>query len=152
MNEIAVDETVAADPLSVYQLISDVTRMGEWSPETLSCRWLKGADSARVGARFKGSNRNGWRRWSTTCTVTSADPGSRFAFDVDLLGVPVATWEYDITAQVGGCRVTERWIDRRPRWLEAVSPLGTGVADRSERNRATMTETLSRLKRAAEST
>jgi hypothetical protein len=152
MNEIAVDETVAADPLSVYQLISDVTRMGEWSPETLSCRWLKGADSARVGARFKGSNRNGWRRWSTTCTVTSADPGSRFAFDVDLFGVPVATWQYDITAQGGGCRVTEHWIDRRPRWLEAVSPLGTGVADRSERNRATMTETLSRLKRAAEST
>ena len=101
MKEIAVDETVAADPLTVYQLISDVSRMGEWSPETLSCRWLKGADSANVGARFKGSNRNGWHRWSTTCTVTSADPGSRFAFDVDLFGVPVASWEYDITAQGG---------------------------------------------------
>ena len=150
MKELAVDEHVGADPVSVYELISDVTRMGEWSPETTSCRWLQGADSAAVGARFKGSNRQGWHRWSTTCTVTAADPGSRFAFDVGLFGIAVATWEYEIAAQDGGCRVTERWIDRRPKWLEKVSPLGTGVGDRSERNRATMTETLSRLRRAAE--
>jgi polyketide cyclase/dehydrase/lipid transport protein len=150
MKQVAVEEVVAADPMVVYQLISDVTRMGEWSPETKSCRWLKGASSAEVGARFRGSNQNGWHRWSTTCTVTTADPGKVFAFKVDLLNTPVATWEYEITPEEGGCRVTERWTDCRPNWLEKVSPLGTGVTDRGERNRLTMSETLSRLRDAAE--
>ena len=150
MTEISVERSLAADPGIVYDLIADVTRMGQWSPETRSCRWVRGASSAKVGARFRGSNRNGWHRWSTTCTVTAADPGRRFAFDVDLFGVPVATWSYDITPEDGGSRVIERWADRRPGWLERISPVATGVRDRAERNRAGMAETLDRLRQAAE--
>ena len=150
MKQVAVEQSVAADPMVVYGLISDVTRMGEWSPETKSCRWLKGASSAEVGARFRGSNQHGWHRWSTTCTVTAAEPGKLFAFNVDLLNLPVAAWEYEITPEDGGSRVTERWTDRRATWVEKLSPLGTGVTDRAERNRSTMTETLSRLRLAAE--
>jgi uncharacterized protein YndB with AHSA1/START domain len=149
VNQLAVEEHIAADPVAVYQLISDITRMGDWSPETKSCRWVKGARSAEVGARFRGSNRNGWHRWSTTCTVTAAEPGKRFAFNVDVLGMPVATWEYEIAAAEGGCRIIERWTDRRASWLEKLSPLGTGVKDRGEHNRSTMAETLSRLRQAA---
>jgi|SRR5579872_688439 len=151
MKAVSVEERIAADPTSVYELVSDVTRMGEWSPETTSCRWVGGARSAAVGSRFKGANRHGWHRWSTTCQVIAADPGRRFAFDVNLAGIPIARWEYEIDSDDGGCRVTERWTDRRPAWLEKVSPLATGVGDREHHNRATMTETLSRLRRAAES-
>lgn len=150
MKELSVEERMSADPGSVYDLISDVTRMGEWSPETTSCRWVAGASGPAVGARFRGTNRNGWRRWSTACKVTAAEPGRRFAFEVGLLGTPVATWEYDIEPDGEGCRVVERWTDRRPAWLEKLSPLATGVGDRAERNRTTMSETLSRLRRAAE--
>lgn len=151
MRELSVEERMSADPARVYELVSDVTRMGEWSPETTSCRWVGGARSAAVGARFRGSNRHGWHRWSTTCKVTAAEPGRRFAFEVGLLGTPVATWAYDIEPDGEGCRVIERWADRRPTWLEKVSPLATGVRDRAERNRVTMGETLSRIRRAAES-
>ena len=57
---------VAAAPEKVYELVSDVTRMGEWSPETTSAEWIDGATGPAVGARFKGRNRNGVARWSTT--------------------------------------------------------------------------------------
>ena len=50
----------------------------------------------------------------------------------------------------GQSRVTERWTDRRAGGVEKLSPLGTGVTDRAERNRSTMTETLSRLRQATE--
>lgn len=150
MKEIAVDRRIEADPAVVYDLISDVTRMGQWSPETVSCRWLGGAGTAVVGARFKGSNRHGWHRWSTTCTVTAADRGRRFGFEVGLMGRVIAKWEYEIEAQGNGCLVTERWTDGRPVWMEKLSPLASGVGDRAEHNRQTMNETLTRLKQAAE--
>ncbi len=57
---------VAAPPETVYDLVADLTRMGEWSPETTEVRWLDGATQAKVGARFRGTNRNGFRRWSTS--------------------------------------------------------------------------------------
>lgn len=135
MKQLSVEQRMSADPGTVYELISDVTRMGEGSPETISCRWVSGARGAAVGAKFKGSNRHGWHRWSTTCKVTAAEPWRRFAFEVGLFGTPVATWEYDIDPESAGCRVTERRTDRRPTWLEKVSPLATGVGDRAELNR-----------------
>ena len=63
---------------TVYGLVADVTRMGEWSPETTSCRWRRQAGGAEVGARFRGANRNGWHRWVTVCRGTAAEPGSEF--------------------------------------------------------------------------
>lgn len=43
----------------VYDLISDITWMGHWSPECYRCVWLDGATGADVGARFRGYNRVG---------------------------------------------------------------------------------------------
>jgi len=59
MAEVEVTEAVRAEPSVVYDLISDVTRMGSWSPETTSCRWLSDAIGPTVGARFRGTNRHG---------------------------------------------------------------------------------------------
>ena len=147
----SVSEPVAAPPGVVYDLISDVTRMRSWSPETRRCAWLGGATGPAVGARFKGTNTIGWRRWSTTCTVTAADPGSAFAFRVQYGPMVVAEWRYDIAPDgAAGSLVTESWRDRRPAWFRAVYPVLVGVKDRAEHNRATMTETLRRLKAAAE--
>jgi hypothetical protein len=80
MSEVRVTAEVHADAGVVHRLVSDVTRMGEWSPETTSCRWLTDA-GPRVGARFRSTNRYGFRRWSTPCTVTAAVEGRR-AFSV----------------------------------------------------------------------
>jgi len=78
----------------LYALVSDVTRMGEWSPENVGGRWLDGVPAPVVGARFRGSNRRGWRRWSTTCTVVAAEPGRTFAFDVRVAGIRTSRWSY----------------------------------------------------------
>lgn len=142
--------TVSAPPDVVWKLISDVRRMGEFSPETTSCHWLNGATAAAVGAEFSGSNRNGLHRWSTKCTVTAADPGRSFGFRVGYLGMKIADWSFDIRPTGDGCEVTESWTDRRTKWMASVGSVGTGVKDRTSHNRESMQATLHNLKVAAE--
>ena len=81
---------VEAPPEVLYALVADVTRMGEWSPETVRAEWVEGATAPVVGARFRGHNK---RRagWKTTCTVTVAEPGRQFAFEV---GKGETAWRY----------------------------------------------------------
>jgi hypothetical protein len=147
--DVQVSEPIAADPKVVYDLISDVTRMGEWSPETTSACWVSG-DGPEVGARFRGVNRRGPVRWVTTCTVTAADPGRRFAFTVRFGPWPISEWAYDIVASDGACTVTESWVDKRGWSMRAGSPLVMGIVDRAAHNRAGMQATLAALKVAAE--
>lgn len=89
---------------------------------------------------------------ATTCTVTDAEPGRAFAFDVRYLGLPIAHWRYDVVAEGGGCRVTERTWDRRPGWFTKTAWIGTGVRDRDAANAEHIRLTLQRLKQKAEST
>jgi hypothetical protein len=124
--------------------------MGEWSPETTACHWLGDASGPSVGARFRGSNQRSWRRWSTTCTVTDATPGRRFAFRVAFGPLAIAEWSYDFTPTQAGCRVTESWTDRRAGWMRVGARPLMGVADQAEHNRAGMAATLAALKAAAE--
>lgn len=145
--EIDID----APPGRVYALLADVTRMGEWSPECVRCRWIGALRRSEVGARFRGTSRNGWRRWSTVSTVMAATPGQTFAFAVTYFRLPVATWRYEFRSnERGGTHLAESVEDRRGRLIRALSPLITGSPDRSRRNAETMSATLSRLKSAAE--
>ena len=80
---------VKAAPATVYALITDLDAMSQIAEETARMRWSKG-NAAAPGAVFKGTNRRGWRRWTTKCTVTDAEPGEQFAFNVSHAGVPVA--------------------------------------------------------------
>jgi uncharacterized protein YndB with AHSA1/START domain len=135
----------------VWDLVSDVTRMGEWSPETRGCRWLDDAAGPSAGARFTGSNAHRGRRWRTICTVIAADRGREFAFDVVGGGfLQVATWRYEFVLRDGGCTVIETSIDRRGPLLRLYGRMTLGIADRTEHNQRTMTETLARLKSSAE--
>ena len=131
-------------------MVSDLPRMGEWSPENTGGRWLDGANGPSVGAKFRGGNAKGLRRWSTTCLVTDATPGKRFAFEVTYGRVAISTWEYDLTADDSSTRVTESWTDRRPAWMKLASGPVMGVWDRSAHNRHNMEETLASLKKTAE--
>ena len=140
---------VAAEPAAVYALITDLNAMAQLAEETASMRWATGS-AAAVGAVFKGTNRNGWRRWTTTCTITDAEPGRRFAFEVKHTVVPIARWEYLIEATDDGCAVTESTWDRRPGWFKGPAGLFTGVPKRSEANTAHIGATLRRLKARAE--
>jgi hypothetical protein len=151
VEQVQVEQRIAAPAAALYEMVSDVTRMGSWSPETTSCHWIGGATGPAVGARFKGTNKRGWRRWQTTCTVVAAAPGDRFAFDVALGPLPIARWAYDFVPDGGGCQVVETWTDRRRRVLRRLSPLVMGVADQAEHNRVEMQATLAQLRVAATS-
>ena len=143
---ISRSTTVAASPEAVYALVSDLPRMGELSPENTGGRWLGGATGPAVGARFRGTNRNGWRRWSTTATVEAADPGQEFAFSVRSFGVPVSHWRYTIAPAEGGCTLTESWVDRRPGWFKGPAGLATGVTNRDEATVRSIEATLAAVK------
>lgn len=121
----SVTRTIAADPATVYRLISDVTRVGEWSPEARSARWLGGATEAAPGVRFRGYNRWGLVMWARTCEVEEAEPGKRFAFrTLPGPGVPDSTrWAYELEDVPGGTRVTESYeiLQALPAWTQTVS-------------------------------
>jgi uncharacterized protein YndB with AHSA1/START domain len=100
----------AAPPAEVWDLVSDVTRIGEFSPETFEAQWLDGATGPRAGARFRGHVRRNGRGpvYWTTCTVTVSDPGREFAFAVNGPGeVIVNTWRYRLEPREDGTDVTE---------------------------------------------
>jgi hypothetical protein len=103
-----------------------------------------------MGARFRGTSRNGWRRWTTTSTIVEMRPTEAFAWEVTYFGRPVARWEYRIEPHAEGVQLVESVQDRRGRLLRAVSPYITGSADRAERNADTMESTLQAVKAAAE--
>ena len=148
--QVTVSRPIAAPPEQVWELVADVTRMGEWSPETTGCEWTGGATQPAVGARFRGSNRIGWRRWSTTCEVSACEPGRTFAFEVRTGPLAVATWSYVLTPTDDGCVVEEAWIDRRGPVIKVVGTLASGVGDRAAHNRRNMEATLDRIAAAAE--
>jgi hypothetical protein len=135
----------------VWSLVSDLPGMGRLSPENAGGRWLAGATGPAVGARFRGANRRGWRRWSTDVRVTECDPRRSFGFDVRSLGMGVSHWSYAVTPRAGGCSVTETWQDRRGRPMVVIGLLASGVADRSAFTATSIETTLAALKTHAES-
>ena len=147
---VSVTVHVRAAPERVYELVSDLPRMGEWSPENTGGRWVGGASGPSVGARFKGTNKNNGRRWSTTVTVVEATPGDAFVFDVSFGPFAVARWSYRIAPSDGGCDVTERWDDRRSGLWGAIGTVGSGVRDRRAFTETSIRTTLERVKAAAE--
>jgi hypothetical protein len=150
VSDVEVSQEMAADAAKVYDLVSDLPRMGQWSPENTGGRWLAGGTGPAVGAKFKGTNRHKFLRWSTTVTVTDAEPGKRFAFDVTYGPVPISTWEYDFESDGSGCKVVESRTDRRPTWMKLASVPVMQVPDRNAHNRRNMQATLAALKAAAE--
>lgn len=136
----------------VWALVSDLPAMGALSPENTGGTWLGGATGPAVGARFRGSNRNGWRRWSTSVKVTRCEPGRTFGFAVSFTGIPVSEWAYQVEPDgEAACTVTESWSDRRPGWFKGPAALTTGVRDRGEQTTgANLESTLAALKQLAE--
>jgi uncharacterized protein YndB with AHSA1/START domain len=147
---VSVERDVAASPDVVWAMIADVTRMAEFSPENAGCEWIGDTHEPVIGARFRGTNRNGKRRWKTVGKVVAADPGRTFAFEVSSGPLKVARWEYRFEPAAGGCRVTETWIDQRGLIVTVMGKPVSGVADRAAHNRAGMEATLERLAAVAE--
>jgi len=101
--------TTIAKPISeVFAAVTDMTRMGEWSPECVACRWVGGASGPAVGAKFEGDNiaKLGpitLKRWTTTSEVTGFEPNSLFEFSAE----GYTTWRYEFTEAAGSTKVNE---------------------------------------------
>lgn len=163
---MTVSDTVdiEADAGVLYSLISDPTRMGNWSPENRGAKVLNPAQdgAAFVGMTFEGRNKRGRATWVTRCTVTAADPGRRFAFTAHTIGVKKprlrgsnASWEYQFESIGSGkTKVTETWSDDRTSWpgpLVAVfDRIVTSGRTFPEFQRINIRKTLDALKRATE--
>jgi ribosome-associated toxin RatA of RatAB toxin-antitoxin module len=146
--EASVD--IGASSATVWALVSDVTRMPEFSPELRSAQWISAVAEPTVGARFKGSNKHGISRWSTSCEVIAAEPGVRFTYRVSSFGLKVSEWSFDIEPTSAGCRLTESTVDRRGFIMKYVGGPATGVLDRARHNLSGIRTTLDAIKATAE--
>lgn len=101
---------IDAAPERVWDLVTDVTKIGRFSPETFEAEWTHGADGPEVGARFRGHvkrNEKGPTYWSP-CVVTACEPNRVFEFGVGKPGQAINTWRYEIEpGSDGGSDVTE---------------------------------------------
>ena len=154
-SEIRVTRRINAPAEAVYDLVTDITRMGEWSPENEGGEWLDAATGPVVGARFRGRNKRKLS-WKTTAVVTESRRGTAFAFAVGKHAPerPETTWRYTFASSGTGCEVTEMCeIVREPGRLgRFLTKLATGVSwdDRPRDLAQGMEETLRRLGAVAE--
>jgi uncharacterized protein YndB with AHSA1/START domain len=143
---------MAAPADRVWDLVSDITRVGEFSPETFEAQWLGGASGPQAGARFRGHVRRNGRGpvYWTLCTVVACEPGREFAFEVaGPGGATVNTWRYQLEPSAGGTDVTESFeLADTP--LLRLYWMATGFA-RGRTNRNGMRVTLEKIKAVTES-
>jgi uncharacterized protein YndB with AHSA1/START domain len=142
---------ISAPPEKVYDLVSDVRRMGEWSPETVKGEWIDGATGPAVGARFKGSNKRRFIRWSTKPEVVAAEPGREFAFVTPGSGSTKWTYHFEQSAD-GGTDATESFelLSDMPQYILWADRYLLGIKDRNADLQHAMQQTLERIKRVAE--
>jgi len=141
---------MAASPEKVWDLVSDVTKIGRYSPETFEAEWLDGATGPAVGAKFRGHvkrNGKGPVYW-TTCTVTACTPGREFAFGVGSAEKPLNVWAYRLEPAGDGTDVTESFTLAQTAALRLYWALLGWARGRTNRNG--MQTTLERIKAEVE--
>jgi hypothetical protein len=141
---------IARSPEDLYDMVSDVTRMGEWSPVCTGCTWDEG-DGPYVDAGFTGRNVLPTRTWETHSKVVAADRGREFAF---VVGDSYVRWGYTFTQIDAGTQVTESW-ELLPAGLAMFADrfgpdAESQIADRTQLAHTGIPLTLAAIKKAAE--
>ena len=154
----SVTVTMQAPIGDVWDLVSDITRIGEFSPETFEAEWLGDAAGPAVGARFRGHvkrNERGpiyWAECEVDVCTPPVDGQAEFTFTVITGGRRLNTWGYRLRSESGVDDVTEvteffRLADRLP--LRIYWALAGRW--RSRTNRHGMQTTLERMRDVVES-
>ena len=99
-DRIASTTAVCASAEQVYDIVSDIRRIPEWSPECIRTEWTG-------PQQFRGTNRRRIGRWSTAARVITDDPGREFGFAVQMGGADFTTWVYRIVPTPQGCELSE---------------------------------------------
>jgi hypothetical protein len=147
--ELSITRTAVLplDPGQAYALVSDVTRMGEWSPVCKVCTWDDGAGPT-LGSWFTGKNVAGEREWETRCEVVAAQPGEEFAWVVGGAAEGTTRWGYRFRPAEGGTEVEESWgFVRLHERMEQMTE--EQIEGMKKRTRSGIEETLAKLVEAA---
>ena len=109
--EAQVEADVEAAPQQVWDVLSDVPRVGEWSHECHTATWLDGHREATVGAQFAGNNKAGMSRWRRRCTVTESEPAQLLAYRTSGGIPPDSTeWRFELEdLPTGGTRIHQSY-------------------------------------------
>ena len=145
---VSVSIEINAPVEKVWAMVTDLPRMGEWSPENQGGEWADGATAPAVGATFKGKNSNGKKNWSTSVKVNALEVERKFSFGLLVFGKNWCDWVYEIEPTATGCRVTHSWIDHRGSVARFLGKVVSGVADRATHNKKNMEVTLQNLAKA----
>ena len=143
-----VERYIEAPPEALYDVVADVTRTPELSPEVVACEWIDGATGPAVGVRFRATNHAGrGPDWHNTPVITVAERGREFAFSRTEKGAGTIAWRYVFTPERSGTRITESYEVTRPVTLFGWFIIGVlyGNKDRRGDLRRGMAETLQRL-------
>lgn len=143
---------VHCPPETAWQLVGDVTRIPEWSPECFRVRLRSGRALPAHGARFRGWNRNRAAIWATTCRIDELVPQNRLSFTM-VSGGEYTRWTWTVEPdRDGGCIVTQRWEMLRdlPAYAVAFERYLMGVHDRRANLQQNIERGLARVKAALE--
>jgi hypothetical protein len=146
-----VELDIEADASVLYGMVSDLPRIGEWSPECEGVDWEGEVSTPVVGTTFVGRNAVGPGRrirYSRHGSVLVAEPGREFTFITDEGGRPSTAWRYTFIPSGGGTRVTESY---EVRWIPVWARILDVPTNRHRELLVNMRTTLEKLKAAAES-
>lgn len=157
MNQISIRQhqesvTVQASAETLYDLVSDITRTGEWSPVCASCWWDDEDSAGQVGAWFTGRNELPHRTWETRSQVVAAERGREFAW---VVGGSFVRWGFTLTPADTGTTLTESWEFLQAGIAMFEEKFGDGasvqITDRTQQALDGIPKTLAAIKRIAES-
>lgn len=107
-----VEELLPAPPEAIWSVLTDPTRIGQWSSECRTGRWLDGANEPVVGARFTGRNRVRWIGWTRACQVLEAASPRRYVFET-ISPTDCTRWSFHLDRVGTGTRVRQSFEIRR---------------------------------------
>jgi hypothetical protein len=157
MNQISIRQhqesvTVQASAETLYDLVSDITRTGEWSPVCTSCWWDDEDSAGQIGAWFTGRNELPHRIWETRSQVVAAERGREFAW---VVGGSFVRWGFTLTPADTGTTLTESWEFLPAGIVMFEEKFGDGasvqITDRTQQALDGIPKTLAAIKRIAES-
>jgi ligand-binding SRPBCC domain-containing protein len=144
--------TVKAPAEAVWSVISDVTRVGEWSGECRVCQWVGDSADPVPGARFRGGNRRGWMRWTRLNQIDLTDAPKEMVWHTvsGWIYRDSTEWRVSLRPAADGTEVTESFrILRLSRPMETLLELFQPAhRDRSK----DLADDLARLKKVVEAT
>jgi hypothetical protein len=148
-----VDRHIEAPGQAIYDLIADVTRTPEITPDIVRVEWLDGATEPAVGARFKAINTVGGRkRWSNKPVFTTVEPFSELAWSRTEPFGGTVEWRWRFEPEGTGTRVTQSYEVLRPIALVGWFIIGVlgGRKDRRADLHASMVASLDRVAQMTE--